>query len=207
MKVRIDDNYTQAELAEITAGLIESSVITSSEMYADDELQKLEINFFNQVELLYPAYERLVKYTRSDRKGWFDQSETANFYVWFTLQLLRGCQLQEYAPSCAFESGALEEEETFVIQAGHITISILSHKLNHPELISHIVGSVNRMLEQVGSKAAFYEIDIDEGSLFLLLSPQQYQKLLEERLMRFSGVEYPEIEAWRATIREEDLPF
>ncbi len=207
MKVRINDNYTQAELAEIIAGLVESGVITSAEVYDDAELQRLEINFFNQVELLYPAYERFVKYTIDAFKGWFDQSETTDFYVWFTLQLLRGCQLRDYAPTCAFEAGSSVAEEVFVLWAGSTNVSILHQRFNRPEFIRCIVEGVNTMLKQAGFEAAFYETEIDEGSMLLLLSPPQYQKLLEERLIRFSRVEYPEIEAWRATLREEDLPF
>ncbi len=105
MKVKIDEHYTRAELNEIIAGLISNGVITSSEVYAEEELQERKLSFFDLHELLYPAYDRLAKCTNDDRKGWFDQSETADFYVWFTLQLLRGCQLQEYMPSCAFEAG------------------------------------------------------------------------------------------------------
>ena len=208
MEIRIRSNYSAAELQAIVDELVSSGVINASEALPLHELQGLQIDFFDINDLLRPIHSRMVSYSNDSRKGWFDQSETDYFYHWFALQLLRGCPLSRYAPTCQDEIGAAAEQDRFILKAGTLTVSIYYHRLNHPEFIGQLVGAVNHLLEQHGVEVTYHEIrGLDETALFLLLTSQQYDYLLVNRLIHFANIDYPEIDAWRSTFREEDFLF
>jgi hypothetical protein len=208
MEIRIDAAYSVSELQEIVDALLSTGVIRASEAIPLHKLQDLRIDFFDINYLLEPAFNRLVSYSNDSRKGWFDQSETGFFYEWFALQLLRGCPLNLYTPTCHNELTGSTGRNRFILQAGEHTAYIYYHHLNHPEFIAQLVSTVNLLLKQLGSAFAYYEIrGYDEIALFLLLTPSQYHYLLTNRLLHFDHVDYLEIDAWRSTIREEELPF
>lgn len=208
MEIRIRSNYSVAELQTIVDALVSSGVIKTSEALPLHELQGLRVDFFDINDLLRPIHSRMVSYSNDSRKGWFDQSETDYFYHWFALQLLRGCPLSRYAPTCQDELAAVKEQDRFILKAGALTVSIYYHRLNHPEFISRLIGAVNHLLEQHSFNVTYYEIaGLDETALFLLLTPQQYDYLLANRLIHFADIDYPEIDAWRSTLRKEDFPF
>ena len=208
MEIRIHNNYSVSELQVIVDALVSSGVINESEVLPLYELQDLGIDFFDINDLLRPIHSRMVSYSNDSRKGWFDQSETDYFYHWFALQLLRGCPLSLYAPTCQNEITTAKEQDRFILKAGVLTISIYYHYLNHPEFISQLVGAVNQILDNQGFKVTYHQIrGLDETALFLLLTPQQYQYLLTNRLIHFADIDYPEIDAWRDTLLEEDFLF
>ncbi len=208
MDARVFRNYSLGELQEIVEALLKAGIITEQEVIPTYKLRTLQINFFDINELLHLALPRLVTYSNDSRKGWFDQSETSFFYEWLALQLLRKCPLNRYQPACQDELIAPSGQERLILQAGKYFIPVEYQNLNHPEFITQLVDAVNLLLSQHGSELAYYEISgYDEISVFLLLNYLQYKNLLTNRLVHFADIDYPEIEAWRKTIHEEDLPF
>lgn len=208
MEIRILDNYPLSELQAIVYSLVDTRIITASEALPLHELQGLSIDFFSINDLLRPIHSRMVSYSNDSRKGSFDQSETDYFYHWFASQLLRGCPLNRYTPTCQDEVAAVSEQDRFILKAGASNTFIYYYHLNHPEFISQLVSAVNRLLEQNGFKVAYYEIrGLDETALFILLTPQQYHSSLTDRLIHFANIDYPEIDAWRSTLRKEDFLF
>jgi len=203
MEAHIDTHYSPGELREISDELVTIGVLTKAEATQNEPLDAIEIDFLDLNDLLQPAFSRLVSFSNDSRKGWFDQSETDYFYEWFALQLLRGCPLRHYLPTCQeAEKGHL------VLRAESASIIIDYQSLNHPEFIERLVAGVNSLLYQHGFEVGYYElVGLDEITWFLLLTPNQYEHLLHNRLVYFADVEYPEVEAWRRTLRKEDLPF
>lgn len=208
MHVRLNDDYSPAELAAITAALLDTGVITAAEAYPTAELEQLKLRFYDLHTLLYPAWDRLVRYSNDDRKDWFYQSGIPDFYHWFARRVLQGCPpLQAYAPDCRWTAGTPTAPAALALHVGHLEAHVSYGDLNHPQLIDAIIAAVNQLLKQAGFEVAFYPVEMDETLALLLLSPLQYQRVLRERLLRFSAVKYPEVEAWRAALRDEDLPF
>ncbi len=208
MDARVFRNYSLGELQEIVDALLKTEVITESEVIPLHKLRTFQIDFFDINELLRLAFPRLATYSIDSRKGWFDQSETNFFYEWFALQLLRKCPLNQYQPTCQYELIAPSRQERLLLQAGKHCISVEYQHLNHPEFITELVNAVNLLLKQHEFGFIYYQIrGYDEDAIFLLLTPAQYQHLLTNRLVHFARIDYPEIEAWRETLRREDLPF
>ena len=207
MQVRIGTIHSSEELQEIVNLLISNKVLNASEVFSPADFRELAVDFLNINDLLYPAFDRLVRYSNDSRKGWHDQNETGWFYQWLALQLLRGCPLQAYKPTCEDVTDGSGEQNMLVLKAGSYSESIPYDELNHPEFTYSLLLAVNKLLWQHGSDLAYFELELADNAIFLLLTSQQYQLIIDYRLLRFDHILYPEIEAWRSTMREEDLLF
>jgi hypothetical protein len=112
---------------------------------------------------------------------------------------------RQLAATCEVEVEATPEVAKAIVRTSSAEASF--SYTDYSEYMTRVVVALNALLAKQGFDAACYEVGFDEGSGFLLLTTQQYDYLLTNRLVRFTEVLYPEIEAWRATVSEEDLPF
>jgi hypothetical protein len=202
MQVKITTAYTSAEVLEIVTQLASNGLLTTQELVeAKAQFAEQIIRFFDLNDLLQPFSEKFVSYSKEEQSMARLTRDTVTFYKSLTLRLLQGCPLRQHTPTFALDSSGRE----LTIQVGS-----LSNKFSFSTLLEYeiqVLSCLNKFLRQYGIDAAYHEIEYEDCTIFLLLSAQQYDCLFTNRLLQFARVEYPEVEAWRKTIRLEDLPF
>lgn len=202
MQVKITTAYTRAEVLEIVTQLASNGLLTTQELVeAKAQFTEQTIRFFEINELLGPFTEKFVSYSKEEQSIARLTRDTATFYKSITLRLLQGCPLRQHTPTFALDSSGRE----LTIQVGSLSNKFSFSTL--PEYEIQVLSCLNQFLKQYGIDAAYHEIMYEDYTIFLLLSAQQYDCLFTNRLLQFARVEYPEVEAWRKTIRLEDLPF
>jgi hypothetical protein len=207
MLVKIESNYTLDEISELYACLVTSGVLSQHDVdqLADDfskyEAGYYQLDFLCINNLLLPFADRFVGYEKQERKLARYDNNTDRFYRNLTLRLLHGSPLRQHAPTCTINSTTGE----LTMRAGqHATSFNFSI---HPEYLVQVTTHLNRLLQQHGADVAYHEIAFDEDTIFLLLTAWQFNYLVTNRVLDFRRIDYPEVEAWRKTIRREDLPF
>jgi hypothetical protein len=206
MDVKIDSNYSPAEVQALLASLVTSGFLTPADLTQQvDRLENWAICFLDINSILLPFRGKFVWYDKWQRKMLSYELGRAGFYTSLTERLLLACPLASFQPTCELEVDAIPEAAKAIIRAGSAETSF--SYTDYLDYMNRGVAAINTLLAEQGFDAAYYEVGFDEGSGFLLLTAQQYDYLLTNRIVRFTEVLYPEIEAWRATVREEDLPF
>ncbi|MBO2007882.1 hypothetical protein [Hymenobacter negativus] len=202
MEVRIDTNYSPAEIQELCAMLVSSGVVTPQEMAREEAFfQGLELDFLSINNLLLPFWEKFVGHSMVERDLAIRLHGHDAFYRPFTQRLLDRSPLGRHAPRC-----------TIAPHSGELTVRAGEHAggflfRTYPDYLAGVSRLLNSLFHQEGADAAYHPIGFDEAVYFLLLTESQYQYLLTHRVLLFRGVEYPEIEAWRATLTDEDRVF
>lgn len=206
MHVKIDSNYSPVEIQALLASLVTSGFLTSADLIREaNQLENWTICFLDINSILLPFRDKFVWYDKWQRKSLSYELGRAGFYASLTERLLLACPLADFQPTCELEVEATPEAAKAIIRAGSVEASFTY--TDYLEYMQRGVIALNTLLAEQGFDAAYYEVGFDEGSGYLLLTAQQYDYLLTNRIVRFTEVVYPEIEAWRATVREEDLPF
>lgn len=207
MEVKIENPYTLEEVRTLYAclgacGLLSQQEEDQAEAYIKRfEPDFLTMEFFNINNLLLPFLDRFVGFSKEERDLFRVMHDSDSFYRNLTLRLLQGSPLGRYDPRCAIEP----KSGNLLMQVGHWQKSVPFR--THTEYLAGVTIAINDLLREDAADAAFHELGFDEHTVFVLLTHRQYQCLLEHRALHFARVEYPEIEAWRKTVREEDLPF
>jgi hypothetical protein len=202
MDVKIETSYTPAEVRDLCAALVTSGLLSAQEVDKEATFfDKLELDFFSINNLLLPFLEKFVGHFMHERDLTVRLRGRDTFYQNFTLRLLRSSPLGQYAASCTIDS----ESGGLLVQAGQLSGGFTV--TTYPAYLTEVSILLNQLLQQSGVDTAYHQIGFDEATYFLLLTKSQYQYLLHNRVLQFAGVEYPEIELWRTTLREEDLPF
>jgi hypothetical protein len=206
MDVKIDTNYSPVEIQGLLACLVTSGFLTPSDLTQQvNQLQDWAICFLDINSLLLPFRDKFVWYDKWQKDQLSYELGRAGFYASLTQRLLLACPLASLQPTCEVEVEATPEVAKAIVRTSSAEASF--SYADYSEYMTRVVVALNALLAGQGFDAAYYEVGFDEGSGFLLLMAQQYDYLLTNRVVRFTKVMYPEIEAWRATIREEDLPF
>lgn len=205
MHVKIDSNYSPAEVQALLAALVTSKFLTPADLgQGADRLHDVEISFFDINTLLLPFSDKFVWYNQWQKDTLSYELGRQVFYTSLTEQLLQACPLVSFQPTCQLEVDATPDQATAILRAGSGEASFCY--TDYLDYVQGMVKALNTLLANQGFDAAYYEVGFDDGSGFLLLSAWQYDYLLTNRVVLFAGVLYPEIEAWRA-IPGKDLPF
>jgi hypothetical protein len=202
MVVKIDTYYTAEEVRELCTCLVLSGLVSQQEMIeATPFFDGLEINFFSINDLLLPFLKKFVSYSKEERDSFWHSNDSSTFYENLTRRLLQGSPLHALNPIC-FRNRKSRE---LITQAGSLIEQF--HFDTHPGYLVRVIDSINHLLKQHGFDSAYYEVEFDEDTAFLLLSEANYQFLIINRVLNFARLDYPEIELWRKSLRLEDLPF
>jgi hypothetical protein len=207
MLVKLESNYTLDEIRELYACLVTSGVLSQRDVdQLADTFSKYETGYYQLYfltinNLLLPFADRFVGYEKQERDLARYDNNTDRFYRNLTLRLLHGSPLRQHDPTCTIDGTTGE----LTIQAGqHVTSFNFSL---HPEYLVQVTTHLNRLLQQDRADVAYYELAFDEDTIFLLLTAWQFNYLATNRVLDFCRIDYPEVEAWRKTVRKEDLPF
>lgn len=205
MNVKIEEPYSASELAEILTQLVTLGVLSQAELDQNrDFYAGLDVDFLALNNVLLPVLDRIPCLVLDDRQTAYAQGKLLAYYLDHMLALLHASPLSRYEPqatsvydhldSDCFQVHTLMADTTFCFQ------DYLTFK-------THSLLAVNELLAKYDINGEYYPISFDDRSAFVFLSSEVYQSILQNRLLMFSHVEYPEIEAWRASLRPEDLAF
>jgi hypothetical protein len=207
MLFKLESNYTLDEIRVLYACLVTSGVLSQRDVdqladtFSKYETGYYQLDFLSINNLLLPFADRFVGYEKQERDLARYDNNTDRFYQNLTLRLLQGSPLRQHAPTCTIDSTTGE----LTIQAGRHGASF--NFSTHPDYLVQVTTHLNRLLQQHGADVAYHEIAFDEDTIFLLLTAGQFKYLVTNRVLDFCRIDYPEVEAWRKTIRKEDLPF
>lgn len=207
MEVKIEHPYTLEEIRTLYACLVACGLLSRQDVdHAEAYIQRfkpdfLAMDFFSINNLLLPFLDRFVGFSKEERDLFRVMHDSDSFYRNLSLRLLQGSPLERYFPGCAIEP----ESGDLLLHAGHRQKRVPFR--THTEYLAGVTTAINELLRDDAADAAFHELGFDEHTAFVLLTHRQYQCLLEHRAVHFAQVEYPEIEAWRKTVRDENLPF
>jgi hypothetical protein len=202
MVVKIDAYYTAEEVRELCTCLVLSGLVSQQELEeAITFFDRIEINFLSINNLLLPFLKKFVSYSKEERDWFWLSNDSDTFYENLTRRLLQNSPLHALNPVCAVDRKGGE----LIMQAGSL-IEQFNFE-THTEYLVRVIDSTNHLLKQHGFDSAYYEVGFDEDTAFLLLSESKYQFLITNRVLDFARLDYPEIELWRKSLREEDLPF
>jgi hypothetical protein len=206
MDVKIDSNYTPAEVQALLASLVSSGFLTPADLTQQaDRFKNMTFCFLSINSLLLPFSDKFVWVDEWQTKTLLYELGKAGYYTFLTEQLLQACPLASFQATCQVEVEPTPASAKAILRAGTAEASF--YYADYGEYMTRMLAALNTLLATLGIDAGYYEIEYDENIAFLLLSALQYEYLLTKRIVRFMGVRYPEIEAWRAQVRKEDLPF
>ena len=202
MEVKIDTTYSRAEIQTLCALLVSSGMVSPQEMALEEAFfQGLELDFLCINNLLLPFLKNFMGHSMDERDLTIRLHGHDAFYGQFTQQLLHRSPLGRHVPRCIIDPHSGE----LTIRASELSGGFAFR--TYPEYLAGVSSLLNQLFLQEGVDAAYHSIGFDDAVYFLLLTESQHQGLLTNRVLRFRGVEYPEIEAWRATLTDEDRAF
>lgn len=202
MHVKITSNYTSAEIIDILTRLAHNELLTTQELAEAAVLfSERPICFLDINDLLLPFIEKFVGYSKEEQDLTRLTRNPGALFQSITQRLLQGCPLRQLAPTFTFDNNQWK----LTIQAGHLSNTFRFTTL--PEYEQNVLRCINDLLKQHQFDAAYHEIGYEEHTIFPLLTQKQYDDLFTNRLLQFAHVEYPEVEAWRESLKNEDYLF
>lgn len=198
MQAKFEGHYSSIEKEEILSSLVSCGLLTEKEVASEAaSFSEIQINFHSVNDLFIPFLQKFAWHAQWERKvfPWHQ------FYTEFAVKLMQNSPLIICELNCYFD----EEADKIIVQIGSVTKSLSFE--TYPEYLANLTKLTNKLMHDCLPGWAFHEIHVVDLTTFLLLTEKQYHFLLENRLVRFAQVEYPEETAWRSTLKEEDFLF
>ena len=208
MQVKIESFYSLKEIRNIMRELQKIGLIDINYLSNQKYIFTEKYNFFSLNDLLIPIVSSFVNYSIDDiRMLYYNNSEqdSLKFYTVLTKRLLDDIDMNSMW-DCSMYFIDDSKDSKICVQISSISFRkkyIIDGVYQFYTKINLIVNSI-LMCHNI--QKCYSTIEVDDSIVFLLMKNSDYNNLLENRLLYFLDIEYPEINEWIDNLDKNSFP-
>jgi len=196
MQIKIEDTYSKEEIKEMLNILIRCNVLDKDDINLLDEIVKESYCFLTINYVLLPFFNRFTHYSL-EGKLLFTLREYEKGLIFYKKILID--ILNKVFPKLKYDYNVDVEDHNSYYKF-YIIVNNLQENFEancFDSFTKNCIVCINRLFQEYLIPEKVYLLDVDIYKVYLLLTEDHYKYLLEERVLYFSNIDYPEIEDWR----------